>query len=356
MRHHRSVLFVTGLFLVVLAGCAADSMRSSSEPSSTSQVAQAPDQITQHPSGAAQESSTMQPLPGTALSPSTAPMESGLGTQAEPPSGEVQERGVPLKPLPGVTAPAPSGMAPPPGFVGATDNITKVGRAIQVRAKSLTMLVTVAPGVSITQPVTISIALGGYGPTRQTQSYVPSTGNHFLYNDPEGDGKPRRAFADITLTEPKPGGGVYTSTIPGSVMLDPLYDVTISSLQFSLIENCDVVGRSEIVFLWYTPDAVTHSDIKKAEFLTTASGKLITLPQFAWARPEVSASAKLHVLWLGFYESDPGYKPGIGQPPTMNLVPGKTQRVVLTEKEMLGDCRAHVEYTITYTLRWYPYL
>lgn len=277
--------------------------------------------------------------------------------QNDAPTGEVQERGVPIKPLPGATVPAPSGMAPPAGFVGATDNISKVGRAIQVRTKSLTTLVVVAPGIVVTQPVTISIALGGYGPTRQTQSYVPSSGNHFLYNDPEGDGKPRRAFADVTLTEPKPGGGVYTSTIPGSVVLDPLYDVTISPLQFSLIENCDVVGRSEIIFLWYTPDAATHSDLKEARFQTTANQRLITLPQFAWARPEVSASSKLHALWLGFNESDPGgFNPGIPPPPSANLVPGKTQRVIKTEREMLGDCRAHIEYTITYTLRWYPFL
>ena len=44
------------------------------------------------------------------------------------------------------------------------------------------------------------------------------------------------------LSEPKPGGGIYTSTIPGSVMLDPLYDITASPLSVKLIDDCDAYG------------------------------------------------------------------------------------------------------------------
>jgi len=284
--------------------------------------------------------------------------EAAVTEPGAPPTDEIQERGLPLKGLPDRKVPAPSGMASPSGFVGATDNITRVGRAIQVRAKSLTMLVTVAAGVSVTQPVTISIALGGYGPTRQTQSYVPSTGNRFLYNDPEGDGKPRRAFADITLTEPKPGGGVYTSTMPGNVMLDPLYDITISPLSVKLIDDCDAYGDSDMYVDWYAPDDQYHHFY----FKTRARNSATTINAFAWARAEVSALANLHIPTYFVTELDPGesidpnYK-GPGHP-NVNLVPGNTNTFVAKVNVLTRhkQCRANIQYTITYKLRWYPYL
>lgn len=287
--------------------------------------------------------------------------ETAVTEPGAPPTDEIQERGLPLKGLSDSRAPVPSGMAPSPGFVGATDNITRVGRAIQVRAKSLTMLITVAAGVSVTQPVTISIALGGYSPTRQTQSYVPSTGNRFLYNDPEGDGKPRRAFADITLTEPKPGGGVYTSTMPGNVMLDPLYDVTISPLSFTLFTSCARVGDSDIKLAWTSPD-----ESQKGFSFKTKAGKHVTVSGFAWSRAEVSASAKLVPPRMSFHGGKfwpcfPGacFTPGTygGSTPPPNLVPGKTRQVVTSLKEVShGKCTASAQYDITYKLRWYPYL
>ena len=65
-----------------------------------------------------------------------------------PEAGDIQERAVPRKLPSSVTAaPPPSGMAPPPGYVGPTENITKVARAIVVRAKSLTMLIGVTESV-----------------------------------------------------------------------------------------------------------------------------------------------------------------------------------------------------------------
>src|SRR5262245_45714794 len=348
MQQDRSVwLVVTGLLLLGLAGCAADP-RTSSPPPPTSQIAQAAGQPAQPPSG-------VQPPPGTDLpTPLATAGEPGQAAPGELPAGEVQERGLlPIKPRPGVTAPDPSGKAPPPCGAGLpTENIAKVACAFQVKAKSLTTLVVVAPGLALTQPVTISILLGGYAPQRITQSYVASTGNHFLYNDLEGDGKPRRAFADITLTEPKPGGGIYTSTIPGSVMLDPLYDVAVSPLSVKLIDDCDAYGDSDMYVDWYSPDDQYHH----IYFETRARNSATTINAFAWARAEVGALANLHVPTYYVSELDPGesidpnYKgPG---PSNVNLVPGSTKNFiakvdVLTHQK---QCRANIQYTITYTL------
>jgi hypothetical protein len=299
--------------------------------------------------------------PGTDLPTSPTPLEDqGQAVQVEPPSPEVQERGIPLKPLPG-TALTPSGMAPPPCGDGlpTTANIIKVACAFQVKAKSLTTLVVVAPGQVLTRPVTISIVLGGYCPKVITQSYVASTGNHFLYNDCEGDGKPRRGRVDITLTEPNPAGGVYSfSLVPGNVVLDPLYDVTISPLKFTLLDRCG--GRlegsvNEIRFYWDSPDDQYHVlpfYLRKGEGATISTG-------FEWAGAEVSASANLHVPKIGFFEldalekTDPLYKL---PPSNVNLVPGKTQTLSPTITDDKKECRASVQYMMRYTLRFYPFL
>jgi hypothetical protein len=275
-----------------------------------------------------------------------------LGILAE--AALAQPRKIPFDFLPK----QPSEMAPPPGIVGPTQNMTNVAQAIITRAKSLTTLVAVAPGVPVTQPITISILyLSPAGSERITQTYVPSTGNRFLYNDLEGDGKPRQMNMHITLTEPRAEGGVHTFTWSSSLVLDPLYDVKIGSLEFTLFVDCDLIGRSEITLLWNSPDRETHH----VEFLTKA-GDHIPIDGFAWSREEVSASENLLVPHVySFYEHDffdflPfGFSHGEGHG-LVPLVPGTTRQVVETLTERDEQCDASIQYTIAYELRFYPYL
>jgi hypothetical protein len=247
--------------------------------------------------------------------------------------------------------------------VGPTEDLTKIANALAWYHKSLTTLITVKPGLALTQPVTISIGYfspAGYGPgspERLTQSYVASSGNRFLRLDPEGDGHLRRVHLDITLSEPKPGGGVYSYNVPVDMDLDPLYDVAISPLQFSLLDTCNIVGDTEIDFYWYSPDAQPHKNT-----FHTVGGRDVTIGPFAWTHAEVGASANLHpptflfrtVNTLDF--NDPAFgnfAPGL-YPSKSNLVPGKTQtnKGNLTAQNENG-CRAYVQYPSTYTLRWY---
>jgi hypothetical protein len=256
------------------------------------------------------------------------------------------------KKIPGVDAPPPVGNAPPAGRVGPTDNITKVANAIQVRAKGLTTLVVVMPGLALTQPVTISI--GYYSPAgnkRITQSYVASTGNRVLYSDPEGDGKPRQMRMDMTFSENKPGGGIHSYTVPSNLMLDPLYDVTINQLEFWPISDCDKIGDYEIELNWTSPDHQSHTFGFHTNF-----GRHTTIAGFAWSRTEVSASAKLRMPSIGFIENDPGdFFPGsVGGDQPENLVPGTTRQVVTTLTDGGGDCKASTRYNITYKLNLDP--
>jgi hypothetical protein len=315
MRHQRSItVLLSGLLLLLgLGGCASDSTTSTS---ATSQIAQAQGEPAQPPSGAVQEPGSVQPPPGTEVpAPPTTAGEQGQGAQGEPPAGEIQERGI-IQKLPSsmTAAPAPSGMAPPPGIVGPTENITKVARSLQVRAKSLTTHVVFVPGSVLTRPVTITVDFNspGYsGVTHQSAVYNPEQGNHFFVDDFETTGAPRPMTVTITLSEtiPKQGkekGGLQTFTYPGpsTFTLVPLYNVTLGPLKFSLTDDCDLVGKSDISFGWWAPEGTWHQlPTFKMEGFSSR-----TIQEFAWSGRELGQATLRKYYWplMGFIEHDPG--------------------------------------------------
>jgi hypothetical protein len=166
---------------------------------------------------------------------------------------------------------------------------------------------------------------------------------------------------DISLREPKPGGEFYTFAISSEIDLDPLYDVAISPLQFTLLDDCDPAGKSEVVFFWRSPDNV-FEEAYRVRFSTRAS-VTTTVAQFAWDATEVSAAADLGRPVMWFFEEDPFGAPAEHHsdhdPSNRNLVPGQTETVtpgILHDHSGLffPDCYASAQYTITYTLRRYP--
>jgi hypothetical protein len=138
--------------------------------------------------------------------------------------------------------------------------------------------------------------------------------------------------------------------MPGSVLLDPLYDVSIGPLSFTLFTDCDLIGKSADVTVYFiTPD---HGQQEVRSILYT--GRHFTIGQFAWSRAGVSASAKLRVPEVSFLEHDPkgplDYTHGSLSTPPVSLVPGVTRQVVTTLKEAKGDCTASAQYNISYKL------
>ena len=350
MRDQRSIgLWVTSLFLVALVGCVADSRNALDTPAS---LASAQETGSQHEPGTGdvQERAVPRMGPGGALSPQ--PANPGLTTPlhpATPPTVTTSNL------LSGQSLPPPS--SPPPSV-----NIAAVANAIRYDYRSLSTILTTPPGLPLTNPVTISIGyfpsgVAGYGSycrQRVTQTYVPSAGNTFFCALPEGDGRPRPLHLDITLSEPKPGGGQYSYNIPLDIPLDPLYDVTITPLIFTLIMGCSTVGANQIDLRWFAPDQATYQKVHFA----TQERETFTIHEFAWARPEVSAAANLHPVYVWYEETGFHYPPGFAPLPVPGgtLVPGKTYRSNQGLVRSVGgttDCQATLDYTVTYAFRQY---
>lgn len=326
--------------------------------------APAADEPQTSPAPAPQQTQPTPPSDPIAASPA-GQEESATPTEA----GEVQERGVVRIPVPGIKSldalgQRPTTAMPNDRYVAPTANLTMVANALRLRHKSLTTLITVDPNLPVTQPVEISI--GYYSPAgnqRITQSYVRSSGNRFLYNDKEGDGKLRTMTISISLREPKAGGGYETFAVNWQTPLDPLYDVSIGPYTFDLISKCDAVGKSEIIFTWYSPDQQYH----KFKFSTRA-GSRTTITPFAWARPEVSWSHQLIREQAEFYDEDnavtemlwaclpAGCGFSVSGYSTNHLLTGTTQVVKGDLKARNDNCQAYFEYKMTKTLRLYPYL
>ena len=81
--------------------------------------------------------------------------------------------------------------------------------------------------------------------------------------------------------------------------LDPLYDVSIGPFAFDLISRCDAVGKSEILFTWYSPICNTISLSS-----TARAGSRTTIGPFAWSRQEVSWSQQVSRPEETFYDED----------------------------------------------------
>lgn len=259
---------------------------------------------------------------------------------------------------PPVTGPLPRTLAPLT-LVGPTPDLTAVANAISRSHKSLEIVVTVKPGLALKGPVTISLRfINSAGvPKVVTQCYVASTGNRFVFHDVERNGQPRRVSMTAALSQDKlrVGDKGYSFTMPGPWYfdLDPLFDVAITPLRFTMTSKCDRFGKSEIVFSWTSPEG----GFREKKFSTT-KGNRVTISEFAWTRQEASASAKLFWPQWAFYESDPaisGAYLGGFPPPTIKLLPGSSGYVgrSLTAGRGQSGCTADIAFDITIRVRKY---
>jgi hypothetical protein len=257
----------------------------------------------------------------------------------------------------GSPSPTPTGG---PYANAPTDNLRKVAAGLQFRYKSTTGLMTVPAGLNLTAPVEISVLWDETGPrrTRVTQDYTNATGNRSIFLFSAEDGGSRPVQSVVSLAERAPDNEfIATYAVRSSVTLEPLYDVSVSPLEFKLVSGCDLVGASEVVLrVRYLDDRNmnTHVDMYK---MNTYEGNRHTFAEFAQAHPEVGQSSNFVKPVVEFTEEDPNMFinriPAAGQP----LLPGTTYAVdTLLVKKSESSCQAGIRYSVTYQLREYLYL
>jgi hypothetical protein len=278
---------------------------------------------------------------------------SGAGDPRKPPAG------MPSLPFPswpggrpGSSGPSPSGA---PAVDAPTENLRRVVAALRFAYKSTTGVLIVPPGLNLTSTVEISMLWdeGSSRPTRATQNYNNATGNRSLFLFPAGDGRPRPVANVLSLRE-LGVEGAYTA-VRSNVTIEPLYDVSVSPLTFTLEDDCDLAGDSEIVFRWRSPDA----GVGKYE-ISMSEGQVRTVVDFKRTYQEVGRSANLQEPKVVYFEDD-GALGGdfFGYPtePTPPLVLGK-DLVVDRGGYAVNDvqCGSRIQYSVTYRLREYLYL
>jgi hypothetical protein len=218
------------------------------------------------------------------------------------------------------------------------------------------MLITAPPGLALTNPVNIRVTFNSsVSGSRWNQNvYNASTGYRNFHNDPEGNRAARHMRLDILLTEVQPNNQSVNFPITWEIDLDPLFDVTITPLRFTLNTDCDRIGKSEIHFLWYAPDASRYSE----KGFSTSKGKTTTINEFSWTRQEVSAKGNLMWPTWSFYEKDTNILSPLQYDipkPTIKLLPGSGGYVGRTLKDSSGQggCAADTAFDITIRVRQY---
>jgi len=273
--------------------------------------------------------------------------------EAVPPAegADIQERGI----LPGLVAPSGTLQRADPTVSAPTPSLTVIRNTIQVTSKSVSVNLRIPAGLPpVTVPVEVSVAyISPVQTQRQTKTYDRATGLVILYHEAEGDGKPRSLRLDITLRELVPNGKSFSFSKQLTII--PLYDVLVSRLDFFMGTACDLLGKSDITFIWTSPDDQRHTIKFK---LGLGQGRGIS--DFGSRHREVSTQSKLVAPTMQFFERDLipdfGYNPMRSGPP---LLPGPTKQpfhFVLKAKATgppgqssfsSSGCQAEIKYKIT---------
>lgn len=281
-------------------------------------------------------------------------------------SGSVADpgaRGPGIPPAPGSTQ-----NAPPDADPGApTANLKKVANNLHLNFKSTTVVVTLPPGLGITDRVEVSTLFDESAPSAQriTQAYNNVNGNRMVANVAEANGK-RQVKVVTTLGETAADGTrLGTYAVRSTVNLEPLYDIALGPLAIYLVDDCDRFGTSEPVVYWAWPDFPAHGFIHRGE-VSMYAGETKTINKFAVAYSAAGQSAHLSYPTFGLFEDDllgeeggppNGVSETVEEEPHVPLLPGRTHTVKVDVQLQLGShCRAKLSYKLTITLRQYPNL
>lgn len=294
-----------------------------------------------------------EPKPSTAQETSEPASPTMTPSQQDKPNapaeaGDIQERGIfPGSVAPGLVAPkAPTQMTAP------TISLSVIRNSMTVTSKSISVNLRIPPNLPVTVPVEVEVF---YSSPFQSQilkrTYSPTSGLTLSYRDAEGNGQPHPMNVVVTVRELVPNGQV--TGLNKQFTITPLYDVFVTDLRFVMASKCDLVGKSDITFRWFSPDGQRHEQKFKL-----GEGEAKGITRFSWTRKEISTQANLMEPAVNFVERDlANYIPPHGRS-GIPLVPGPTTKYhFLLKNEKTGPpglqgavggnaCVAEITYTI----------
>jgi hypothetical protein len=234
---------------------------------------------------------------------------------------------------------APAG----PFSTAPTENLFRVASHLSLRHKSVTTVVTVPPGLGITNRLEISIL---FGTQRITQNYNEISGNRLAVDFDALEGAARRENVTISLRDDTPTGP-KTFALPWTVNLEPLFDLTISPLGFIALGVCDPLSAADPVIVWIDPEGAVHRVKLDGDAGRISAG-------FAGTWPEVGVSSGLTIPGLNWFEQDRPVEFHLPPARGLPVLPGVSRhvRTVLDG----GDCDGRFDYDVTLSLRRYPRL
>jgi hypothetical protein len=238
----------------------------------------------------------------------------------------------------GSTAPAP----PTPELAALSNNMRAVSKGVTAAIHFDRGLVPAGTTVAIRVDWAHAATTSGY--------YSNTYGSRFAFNFPPNDGRQRWEVINVTMTESKSGRS-YTYTAGRSVPIKAIWDVTLSPLKFTLLDDCDWVGDSEIDL--YFSHSAAYGDVS----FDLSKGQSHLVNEFAKTWNEVGVESDLRVPVTSFSESDPTGA-WLGGPPSQTLsdqriLPGTSHHTSYVQNEATGQCRAQMDYDTVVNVHTY---
>lgn len=222
-----------------------------------------------------------------------------------------------------------------------TPGLTALFKGITVKTRSVSAVVHAPAGLAVTTTTEISVLFGN---RRVSQNYDRANGTTIAFNYPVGDGKSHNEVLTINLTEQAPGGAVPYHWNRLAV-IEPQFEVTVSDLAFTLLNDCDPIGDSEVVLRYADDRGESEVD------MSMSADQVRTVHKFSRHLTAAKVSDKLLVPVVGWYEDDISGFNGHIADPTTPMLPGTTRHVKYDSNEGSDEfCNGRIDYTIAINL------
>ena len=283
-----------------------------------------------------------------------APATSAPATPAPPSDAPATDAPAPATPGPTpMSAPGPvihSGVvfpssteAPKPAIDAPTAALSALANAIVIRSRSVSTVVTVPAGLPVSANTEISILFGYQGSTRQTQTYSPDAGNRFTFDFAAGDGTARTEDVAVSLFDRGDGSHVgFVSKVP----VEALYDVSVSPLTFTLINDCSWFFKTEVKIGW-RDDRGIDDDGQQFRMDPWESRVMLDLGRTV-SGVSLRTSPQVPQIWFEHVDFLDIWAVAIPNPQPVPLVRGGS-RPVSFQEHALGEeaCNGTFRYSVT---------